>query len=172
MKKAEQLREHLTKRVRFFADNPDRLVMFVENARVIPRYAPNLNFVYNYPVTIGVESYSGNPDIVTVAIIEFLQTHQRDLMQNTDLVKDMIEMNAEFLDHQNYDLSYKVTLRESVAVTVNSDIEDDGRYDIEHVTEPIDYDQLPVRFAGIRDELAGLDWSPEAVAAFNIANQG
>ena len=166
MQKAQLLRAHLRTHIPFLSANPDRLVMYVENAKIVANYINTLSYEYRYTLTVGIEAFTGSPDAVNAAIVEFMQTHQRDLLQNRDLADTAISMNAEILDMQNYDLMYQIQLRELVTVKLNPDGAGQNRYDIEHNPAPIDIDSRPARWAGVDDDVAGLSWSPEAMAAF------
>ena len=171
MQKAQLLRTHLRTHIPFLSANPDRLVMYVEQAQIIPNYINTLSYEYRYTLTVGIEAFTGSPDAVNAAIIEFMQTHQRDLLQNRDLADTAIKMNAEILDAQNYDLMFEIHLRELVTVKLNPDGAGQNRYDIEHNPAPIDIDSRPARWAGVDDVVTGLTWSPEATAAFTNKEQ-
>lgn len=129
------------------------------------------SYEYRYTLTVGIEAFTGSPDAVNAAIIEFMQTHQRDVLQNRDLADTAIKMNAEILDAQNYDLMFEIHLRELVTVKLNPDGAGQNRYDIEHNPAPIDIDSRPARWAGVDDVVTGLIWSPEAMAAFTNKEQ-
>lgn len=171
MQKAQLLRAHLRTHIPFLSDNPDRLVMYVEQAQIIPNYINTLSYEYRYTLTVGIEAFTGSPDAVNAAIIDFMQTHQRDVLQNRDLADTAIKMNAEILDAQNYDLMFEIQLRELVTVKLNPDGAGQSRYDIEHNPAPIDIDSRPARWAGVDDVVTGLAWSPEAMAAFTNKEQ-
>ena len=172
MKKAQLLRAHLRAHIPFLAENPDRLVMYVEQAKIIANYINTLSHEVRYTLTVGIEGFTGTPDAVNAAIIEFMQQHQRDVLQNRDLAETAISMNAEIIDAQNYDLMYQIQLRELVTVKLNAEGAGQARYDIEHIPAPIDIDSRPAQWAEVRDDYEQLNWSPEALAAFTAAKQG
>lgn len=168
MLKAQQLREHLKNRVGFLHGNPDRLVTFIEDSGILPNYA-SLNFEYQYTLTVGIMDYVGNPDIPTLAIIEFMRDYQRDVMQNAELARDAIKLNAEIIDHERYDLSYKVTLRETVQARLNDGVcaTDADCYSVRHLPAPFDVNLVDARFVEVLDEVGNEVWSDEALALLN-----
>lgn len=51
MKKAQLLRAHLRAHIPFLAENPDRLVMYVEQAKIIANYINTLSHEVRYTLT-------------------------------------------------------------------------------------------------------------------------
>lgn len=170
MRIAQQLRTHLTRRIRFLHENADRLVMYIEKADIIAGASPHLNHKNYFPLTIGVLDFTGDPSTITTAIIEFMTLYQPEIMQNLDLASQAIKLNAEFLDTDRYDLSYQVTLRETVVVQIDTTCETDERYQISYPPSAYDPTLLPSQHNPVEDlnnGLTALKWSPEAMKALN-----
>lgn len=67
-----------------------------------------------------------------VALLAWVEIHQRDLLDNSELRKSGIGFDVDFNNHQTIDLSIKLALTERVVVNrVN-----DGRLDVRHPAEP------------------------------------
>ncbi|MEM4987653.1 phage tail protein [Collimonas sp. H4R21] len=79
-----------------------------------------------------ITDYSGDADAIMVALLAWVEVHQRDLLDNADLRKTGIGFDVDFNNHQTIDLSIKLTLTERVVVKRGND----GRLDVRHPAEP------------------------------------
>lgn len=116
MKKPISLRTHLLTHVTELAGNPDRLLTFVENGKVRCTAAVGLSFEYQYQLQLIITDFAGHPDAVIIPLLDWLRTHQHELLANFDKNKDSIQFEAEILANDLVDLSLTLPLTERVIV--------------------------------------------------------
>jgi len=132
MKKLELLRRHLLASVPGLADNPERLLTFVEQgsiefhrAATQPVKAPSAySHGYDYEAHLVITDYSGEVDAVVVPLLQWLAHYEPGARPGQAL-----RIEAEILDSQTWDLSLTVPLSERVLATLDCD---SGRIDVEH----------------------------------------
>ncbi|MFA9487158.1 phage tail protein [Moraxella haemolytica] len=131
MKKPDLLRRHLLSSISALAKNPDRLLIYVDEGRMVNTLANGLSFEYRYTLNIIITDFSEDMAVVAVALYAWLRDHQSELMANTDKAKDGITFVADILDNRKVDLSITLPLTERVIVK-----EVDGRVVIDYPPEP------------------------------------
>lgn len=126
MNKATSLRALLVRSVPGLADNPERLLTFIDqgNTRCIGTAA--LSFEYHYTLNVILTDFAGHPDSVVVPVLSWLKSQQPDAPD------DVLKFEADLISTSCIDLSLKLQLSERVLVTP------DGvdRYVATHVDEP------------------------------------
>ena len=136
MYKISSLRAAITATVPDLAHDPDRLHIFINQGSICCRPV-GASFEYNYQAEIVVLDYPHHPDLLILAIIDWLRVHQPDLLQNPDAWRSGFTFEADILNHSAIDLSIKLQLTENVRVVVQ-----DGTRTITHLPEP------PANFCG------------------------
>ncbi|MFP3850512.1 phage tail protein [Pseudomonas sp. W5-01] len=133
MNKHESLRAHLLAAVPDLAQNPDRLMIFIDNGKIRSTAAFGLSFEYIYTLNLILTDYAGHPDAVAIPLLAWVLVNQRELMENVDRSKDSIVFEADVLDNSKVDLSIKLPLTERVIVKR----QDDGTLQVSHPPEPV-----------------------------------
>ncbi|MFA9487178.1 MULTISPECIES: phage tail protein [unclassified Moraxella] len=131
MKKPNQLRTHLLASLPELAKNPDRLLIFVDEGRMVNTLANGLSFEYRYTLNVIITDFSEDMAAVAVALYAWLREHQSELMANLDKAKDGVKFVADILDNRKVDLSITLPLTERVIVK-----ETDGKAVISYPPEP------------------------------------
>lgn len=151
MKKPFLLREYLLVRTPWLNDDPNRLATFIENGSIVSKgdgSLPSSSLCYEqqYTLTIIVLDFPGGPEEIFVPILEWLQTHQPDLMHNPDWQKTGFSFDAEVIDNDLYDLTVSLQLTERMIASVkdaNATISAE-RYEVKNSDEPQYVDLLHV----------------------------
>jgi hypothetical protein len=132
MYKPKSLRAHLKAAIADLTRNPDKLLIFADEGNTVATGTNSLSFEYRYKLDIIITDYSGDADAVMVALLAWVQIHQRDLLDNAELRKSGIGFNVDFNNHETIDLSIKLALTERVVVKEAGT----GRLEVRHLAEP------------------------------------
>ncbi|OLU22474.1 phage tail protein [Pseudomonas sp. PA15(2017)] len=132
MKKPNSLRAHLLASIPALRQNPDRLLVFVDNGHIRATSAPGLSFTYDYQLNVILTDFPGSPDAVSVPLLAWLLVNQADLLTNLEKGKDAIGFDVDVLDAGSVDLSLTLPLSERIIVKRQSN----GTLHIEHPDEP------------------------------------
>jgi len=132
MYKPQSLRAHLKAAIADLTRNPDKLLIFADEGNTVATGTNSLSFEYRYKLDIIITDYSGDADAVMVALLAWVQIHQRDLLDNAELRKTGIGFNVDFNNHETIDLSIKLALTERVVVKQAGA----GRLEVRHLAEP------------------------------------
>ena len=109
MYKPESLRAHLLAAVPGLRQNPERLLIFIEEGTMRCTAAAGLSFEWGYTLNLTFTDYAGEPDVIAVALFAWLRVHQLELLQNLDQAKQAVRFEAELLSNKMVDLA--VTLQ-------------------------------------------------------------
>ena len=131
MYKPASLRAFLTAANPELAQDPDRLVVFIDAGNLRATYEPALSFEYAYVLNLVFTDYAGHPDAIMVPLLIWLRTHQSELLANFDN-HGKVEFEADVLANDKVDLSIKIPLTERVGVKPRAG----GGYNAEHYPEP------------------------------------
>lgn len=140
MNKPSSLKQHLLAAVPELRNNPDKLLIFIDQGRIRSTTAHGLSFEYSYTLNIILTDFAGHPDAIAVPLLAWLLVHQSDLMQNIDKMKDAIQFEADILADDLVDLSITVPLTERVLVKRQQG----AAHSIEHLPEPQLTEHWPV----------------------------
>ncbi|OAV00217.1 MULTISPECIES: phage tail protein [Moraxella] len=132
MKKPNDLRDHLLSSLPVLADNPDRLLIFVDEGRMVNTHANGLSFEYRYTLNIIITDFSEDMAVLTLAIYAWLRLNQPELLANLNKAADNVKFIADILDNSRADLSITIPLTERVIAKVN----DGEQLTIDYPPEP------------------------------------
>lgn len=131
MIKPNQLRAHLLSSLPSLAKNPDRLLIFVDEGKLVNTLANGLSFEYRYQLNLIITDFADDMASVVVALFAWLRLHQPELMANLDKARQDVSFIADILDNKRVDLAIKLPLTERVIVK-----ETDSRATIDYPPEP------------------------------------
>lgn len=131
MKKAADLRQHLSQWVPDLKRNPDKLSLFIEKGRIASKVGASLSYRYHYALQILVTDFAEPIDVITVPLLAWIATNQPDLLQNPDTKDQVFRFQAEILDNDKADISITLELSERVIVSAT-----DAGYSCTHIGEP------------------------------------
>lgn len=129
MKKPETLRAAIEASVPDLKDNPDRLIMWIDQGTVASPMTAAINFAYGYRLNILILGYAGQQPPIAIAILYWLRVNQPDLLQPG---KDAFSFEADFLDNKSVDLQIQLQLTEPVRAVRR----EDGGFDMNFIVEP------------------------------------
>lgn len=129
MNKPQSLRDALSENLPDIKQNPDRLLVFVENGTLAATQGPNFSFVYHYTLSVIIIDYSQHADTVFIPLMVWLRTNQPDLL--TGQPDSGISFDAEIITNKSTDLELKLKLTETVVVTL-----EEGKLVSRHLAEP------------------------------------
>lgn len=132
MNKPDSLRAHLLDNVPDLKQNPDRLLIFIDNGKIRCTAAATLSFEYGYQLQIILTDFAGHPDSVMLPLLGWVRVHQSELLANLDKSAEGIAFEADVVDQSKVDMSITLALTERVAVKQR----DDGGFDLNHLPEP------------------------------------
>lgn len=116
MKKPDTLRAALVAALPALANDPDKLLVFIDAGSLHASYAPGLSFEYAYTLHVILTDYAGDPDAVMVPLLMWVRANQSELMDNADLRQTGIQFEADIIGNDLCDLSIKLQLTEVVIV--------------------------------------------------------
>lgn len=131
MKKPQQLRDHLVAAVPALADNPDRLLIFVEGGGINGTYKPGASFEYRYNLELVITDFAGAPEAVMVPLLQWLTRHQSELLANPTN-RDKLSFEVDVMADGLVDLAIKLPLTERVWVSRDGD----GNLQLRYLAEP------------------------------------
>lgn len=116
MKKPQLLKDFLLGAVPELQQNPDRLLIFVDDGRVCNTLASGLSFEYEYTLTLVLTEYAGDLVTISVPVFDWLRVYQSELLANVEKSKSGLSFEAEILNNGSVDLVFKLPLTERVIV--------------------------------------------------------
>ena len=132
MNKPESLRAHLLVTVAGLQNNPDRLLIFIDNGKVRCTAAATLSFEYSYDLQIILTAFAGHPDSVMLPVLGWISINQPELLENYEKIQNGIQFEADILDKDKVELG--LTLRLTERVVVGTDAQ--GNTTVKHAGEP------------------------------------
>ncbi|MFM5467909.1 phage tail protein [Aeromonas veronii] len=117
MEKPKQIRELLQQSVPQLGQNPEGLILTIGKGQIVATGAHSLSFEWRYTLEIGVLDFAGHPDMLLIPLLAWLRQHQPELFTNSEKRNDAIQVDAEVLANDLYDLLITIKLTERVIVT-------------------------------------------------------
>lgn len=133
MNKHNLLRAALTEAIPDYAKNPDDLRMWVEQGGIVARQNlgnSNRAFEWRYTLNVDVINFTLHPNLVVLAINEWLAVNQPDLLTPSHTPSYTFEVDV--IDAKTVDLAFKLELSEAVQVVKRPD----GGFNMTTFTEP------------------------------------
>lgn len=131
MKKATDLRAHLTQWVPNLAANPEKLHVFIEKGAIATKLGAGLGYQYAYTLQLVITDFAESPDVIIVPLLAWLQANQPDLLQDPVRRDRAIAFEAEIADNETVDIQFTLDLTERVLVR---DVP--AGYECQHLGEP------------------------------------
>ncbi len=79
-------------------NNPDRLLIFIDNGKVRYIAAQTLSFEYSFDLQVIFIDFAGHPDSVMLHLFGWLSVHQSELLENLSKAADGIQFKADILE--------------------------------------------------------------------------
>jgi len=130
--KPQSLRDLLTSALPELAQNPDRMLVFIDAGSVVSTLAPGRSFEYRYTLNMIITDFAGHPDAVMVPLLDWIRVNQPELLAN-DKRRGEIAFDVDVLANDKVDMDIKLPLTERVGVHAGAD----GVLTIEHYPEPV-----------------------------------
>lgn len=169
MNKPDSLRVHLLAAIPELKQNPDRLLIFIDNGKIRCTAATGLSFEYAYDLQIILTDFAGHPDSVMLPLLGWLGVNQSELLVNLDKSAVGIKFEADIIDNSKVDMSLTLPLTERVIVKK----QDDGTFTAKHAAEPqyTPYEQIDGPIQVFADGLLIAEWqSPQPTGAVALAS--
>lgn len=132
MYKPNSLRQHLTTANPDLRRDPDKLLVFADEGRLICTGTASRSFEYAYKLNVIITDFGGDEDAIMVPLLDWIATHQPDILGNEEKRQRGIRFIVDFNNHDSVDISLEIELTERVIVKAQQ-----GRLDIKHVGEPV-----------------------------------
>ena len=134
MLKPDNLREFLSASNRFLREEPDRLLMFVDEGRIVASGTSSLSHEYRYTLNLIVTDYPGAEDALLLPLLAWLRVNQPDLLENPDRRENAIPFEVDLNNNRTVDISVKLALTERVVVAFDQATR---RVNVAHLPEPV-----------------------------------
>lgn len=132
MNKPGSLRAAIVAAAPELKQNPDKLLVFVDQGKVVATATRSLSFEYRYHLNLILTDYAGDADQVMVALLAWVKVNQPELVELQDHDHG-ITFEVDHLNNATVDLSIKVQLTEAVIVRTDAD----GKHQVRHAQEPV-----------------------------------
>ncbi|MCK8560934.1 phage tail protein [Yersinia ruckeri] len=131
MLKPKLLRAALTDSLPLLQNNPDSLKMFIDGGSINSTLAQSLSFEQRYTLTLFVEDFTGDVDLIFVPILAWLREHQPDIMASEERRRTGFTYKVEVISDQLCDIRIDLQLTERVIVK-----QQEGALHVNHLPEP------------------------------------
>lgn len=131
MIKPASLRAALVAAIPSLKVNPDALTVFIDRGSIAATGTRSLSFEYRYLCNALLLDFAGEADDVFIALVAWVRENQPDLVTNADERANGITYEIDILSNSTVDISIKLTLTESVVVSVDAD----GKRTVTHVDD-------------------------------------
>jgi hypothetical protein len=132
MYKPNSLRQHLSAASPDLRRDPDKLLVFADEGRLIATGTAARSFEYAYKLNVIITDYGGNEDALMVPLLDWIAHHQPDLLNHPDKRERGIRFLVDFNNHNSVDISLEIELTERVIVR-----QDNSKLNIQHASEPL-----------------------------------
>lgn len=129
MKKAELMRDALTRNNTWCKANPELFIVWVEKGYIQIEATGEASFMYHYTIQVLVVDFPGQIDDLMLPLLAWAWQQQPDLLLNPDNNRK-VEFDADIVNDDVADILFKVPVWERVMVT-NSN----GAPKAEHLAE-------------------------------------
>lgn len=115
MIKPAALREVVKAAIPSLSQNPDKLLVFADDGKVVASGTAALSFEYRYTLNLILTDLTGSADTVMAAVLEWAKVNQPELVANDE--HNSLTFEVDHINHEAYDLSIKLPLSEAVKVS-------------------------------------------------------
>ncbi|HCC4630514.1 TPA: phage tail protein [Klebsiella pneumoniae] len=129
MKKAELMRDALTRNNTWCKANPELFIVWVEKGHIQIEATGEASFMYHYTIQVLAVDFPGQIDDLMLPLVAWAWEQQPDLLLNPDNNRK-VEFDADIVNDDVADILFKVPAWERVMVT-NSN----GGLKAEHLAE-------------------------------------
>ncbi|WP_110710533.1 phage tail protein [Salinicola sp. CR57] len=159
MKKLNALRQHLIDAVPGVADDPDRLLTFVEGGSIEFARGSDLSHGYTYTAQLVLTDYTDEVDAIMIPLLDWLGTYQPDLDP-----KQAVSFEAKILSNGAVDLALRVQLTERVVARRDCAT---GQIHIEHRMPTFEREECPAEHWQLLIRNAHIDGDYELIAEWD-----
>lgn len=117
MLKPAEIRKAISAANESLRRDPDKLLVFIDEGRIVCRGGRNLSYEYQYTLNIIITDYPHHADRVILPMLAWLRRHQPDIFENHEKSNEAIRFQVEIVNQQTVDISIEVDLSERVIVT-------------------------------------------------------
>ncbi len=121
MKKLDSLRAAVTRAIPKLADDPDKMLAFIDEGVVESNASRAASYRLSYVARLVLLDFSGSTFALMAAITDWAKCNQPELVQNPERRKNGIAFEADVLNHATVDLSIRIHLTEGIVVAVAED---------------------------------------------------
>lgn len=139
MKKPFSLREFLIRRTPWLNTDPDHLVILIENGQItLTGVRANLSHEHQYTLTVTLLDFEHDPEEIIVPMLEWLTTHQSDLLDNPDWQQNGLSYDLVVIDKSKVDFTIRMRLTERIIASIKNETAQDSRsrYAVQTADEP------------------------------------
>ena len=129
MKKAELMRDALTRNNTWCKANPELFIVWVEKGHIQIEATGEASFMYHYTIQVLAVDFPGQIDDLMLPLLAWAWEQQPDLLLNPDNNRK-VEFDADIVNDDVADILFKVPVWERVMVT-----DDNGTPKAEHLAE-------------------------------------
>ncbi|HFO0258248.1 TPA: phage tail protein [Raoultella ornithinolytica] len=130
MKKAELMRDALTRNNTWCKANPELFIVWVEKGHIQIEATGEASFMYHYTIQVLVVDFPGKIDDLMLPLLAWAWQQQPDLLLNPDNNRK-VEFDADIINDDVADILFKVPAWERVMVTKDAF----GKPKAEHLAE-------------------------------------
>ena len=131
MYKPDSLREHITAANPDLRNDPDKLLVFADEGSIQASGTQSRSFEYAYKLNVIIIDFGGDEDAIFIPLLDWVATHQPDLLNNPDKQARGIRFQVDFNNHNSVDISIDIELTERVIVK-----QEGSKLVAKHVGEP------------------------------------
>lgn len=123
MNKLQDLREYLLGRLPALKRNPEQLLTFVEDGKIIFHKGSNYSHQYRMPVRLIVTDWKGTADDIVLPLLEWVSVREPGWDPES-----ILSFETEIIDKEKIDIAFTLQITERVIVRF-----EDGVRTIEHI---------------------------------------
>lgn len=117
MKKAELMRDALTRNNTWCKANPELFIVWVEKGHIQIEATGEASFMYHYTIQVLAVDFPGQIDDLMLPLLAWAWEQQPDLLLNPDNNRK-VEFDADIVNDDVADILFKVPARERVIVEI------------------------------------------------------
>jgi hypothetical protein len=117
MDKPLSLRRHIESRYPYLQGNPDKLLLYITDGKPFCTGTAALSFQSSFTLEVVALDFDSKQATAFLAcILEWMQTHQPDMLQNPQRMEKGFRFEVEYINNATCDIVIKLQLTESTLV--------------------------------------------------------